>query len=833
MGTELASKGNPFARRLLPTEASNATISDVYSHRVQLNSYSPETIEPNNARLHIKILKNAMLITEKKMREATQQPSRHNLGKLLDSIQEYYVKSWTIHHLLQRWQSPPVDINPDQINRLITHFENHFIHFLVLCKPSLGAQQQDLFFMCVWYLNCKNVREEKETANFLHICRKSASLFLSPRFDDFNQVLAKERLTKPTKKTDSINTDDLSLMLFVHLAKICAPNTVGDIRLQGAIVNIKKQLDTDPLFESIKKEDVFRLTLTEIETRIILLTDLDTSDELLGSPADDTWEFSLANSVACSIGFHPYLPSVPSLGLKVLEQMYRHAQLPDVRQDIHAHLIALARQSDPINQSLFALFQFLAGDTSDTHIKCIVHEDLKLYLQALIHYLQGQWPEAEKLAEKSQWREASWLLGQLHYRQKNLSGAIACTQKAVDFGLTSVLLQLVNFLLESPASDQGNIECLLEETILHHQRSNNEALSICISHAATLLQLAQVWEVDDLFSPPPSTGKKKSKGKKRDRTRPSVQYLTTSRLAHINLLCIDALYNQDYDRMLQLLTDASQKISWGFQQAILATTDLWRLAAMTDDQDYLHLLHHVAVTEDQSLQILPVLRQDSELLRTHGLGPQEEDDNIKLTDSVATIREKISNYVIRKSIDWLCFLHDTPEDAKEQWRQAADATAKQQMENFEYSTSMTFITTFLLTIATSVLEKKACDCLDPEQANQYRHQSMQFSDAGIEFNNWYDRLNSDDKLRNRIEAATPLGSPQKLAKTPPKEQNLASGSSASPAEKPEQQPRSNQSDTQKTVERMVADVINHTTSDADDKNGRPEGPERDSDTTVV
>ena len=833
MGTELTPKSNPFAKRPLLVEARNVTASDINCRRVRLNSYSSETIEPNNARLHIKILKNAVLITEKKMHEAMQRPSPYSLGKLFDSIQECYIKGYKISQLFQRWQSPPADINPDQINQLITDFENHFIHFLMLCKPSLQAQQQDLFFMCTWYLSHKEVRQEKNNANFLHICRKSASLFLVSRLDDFNPLLAKERLSKPGKNVDSISTDDLSLLLLGHLTNLCLPGAAYNIHSDRMITNIKKQLQTDPLFQDERKEEQFDHVLAELEMQTTVLTNLDALDESLKSPAQDdtSHEYSPGKPMVCNIGFNPYQPSAPGIGLLGLERIYRHAQLPAMREDINTHLRVFAQRDDPFNRAFFALFQFLAGDTSDTHIESVANDDLKLYLRALIHYLQGQWLQAEQLAEKSQWPEASWLLGQLYYRRGNLSEAIANIRKALDFGVESALLQLVNLLLEAPTPDWKNIECLLGEAVPHYRYTCSKVLGVRIHYMATQLQLAAPeWAEDDLLSTPPATGRKKPKGKKKGLGHASVPYLSEPRLAQLNLLCIDALCNQDYDRALQLLVDASQKISWGFQQAVLAIMDLWRLAEIGANQDYLYMLHCLAVSEDQSLKIA-MLRQDSKLLRAHGLTSQQG-DNITLTDSVATIVEKLGNRIIEKSMDWLCFLHDTP-DIKQQWRQTPAAVARQQMENFEYSPTMTFMTALLLTTVACVFKGKTYNDADSERTSQSRHLSIQFFEAAGEFYNWQNRLNGDHKLKSRIEAATPLGSPQKLAKTPPKNRNLASESRPCPTKKPEQQPRSDQSDAQKAIERVVVDVIDHTTSDANNENGRPKGPERNSNTAVV
>lgn len=183
-------------------------------------------------------------------------------------------------------------------------------------------------------------------------------------------------------------------------------------------------------------------------------------------------------------------------------------------------------------------------------------------------------------------------------------------------------------------------------------------------------------------------------------------------------------------------------------------------------------------------------------------------------------------------MSWLCLLHNTP-DAKEQWRQTPVAAARQHLEKFEYSSLMTFFIAFLLTTVASAFKGKKSSCPDPKLAEQYRLQSLQFFHAANEFHCWQDLLNEDDKLKTRIEAATPLGRPQKLAKTPPKNRNLNPESRTNPAKVPEQQPWSGQSHAPETVERMEVDVVDHTTSNADNENSRAERPERYSNTTVV
>ena len=158
----------------------------------------------------------------------------------------------------------------------------------------------------------------------------------------------------------------------------------------------------------------------------------------------------------------------------------------------------------------------------------------------------------------------------------------------------------------------------------------------------------------------------------------------------------------------------------------------------------------------------------------------------------------------------MCLLHDTP-GAEEQWRQTPATLARHQLENFEHSPCLTFITALLLSTTASVYKDQSSYCQDPDKAIQNRNQSSEFFRAASEFQNWQNRLNSDGRLKTRIEAASTLGGPQKHPKTPGSQRLDLQGRSA---EKPEQQPRSDQKDTSNTVEGVVVDMVNHTTSDA-------------------
>lgn len=754
MDTGPSSQGNPSARHFLSVESGNNA-----DQRPRLKGTSPEALEPNNVRLQIKILKNAVIIVEKKMHEASQHSPR-NLSKLLDSIQECYIKCWRLQRLFTLWQPPPSDIKTEQVNRLISEFENRFVHFLMLCMPPFQDQLQDIFFMCVWYLSCKEMREQRDTANFLHICRKSASLFFVSPFNRFDQALALERLRRSTSQNNKFGCDDLSLLLFRQLTMHSLPCSFYSIHSDRIVANIRKQLHTDPLFQGKWKESHFVPALAEEELTTDAPSALNAFDGSLTPPDQAAdYEFSLTKYVMQNIGFTPYRPSSPAIAVTALGQIYRNMQLSDIHEDVCTRSRKFTQRTDPYNQTFYALLQFLAGDNSDTNILHIVNDDLVFYLHALIHYLKAQWPEAEKLAEKSQWPEARWLLGHLCYRRGDLGGAIVNIQKAVDLGVDSALLQLANLLLKSLSPDPERLENLLSKAIDYHRDINGDTLARRIHYFTSQLQLEQEWQGDELASP--STGKKKSKGrgKKRSPIRPPApEHLTRPRLAQVNLLCIEAMGNQDYDWALQLLVDASQKVNWDFQRASLAIMDLWRLTEMSRNIDYLHLLHHMAANEDQSPTI-SVLRQNSELIRAHGLSPQE-DDNITLTEDVTAIKENLSNWVIKQSLGWLCLLHDTP-GAEEQWRQAPEAMARQQLENFEHSPCLTFLTTLLLTTTASACKDKPRNQQNPDNVCQ----SSQFLCAAGEFQNWQNRLNSDGKLKTRVEAASTLGGPQKHPKT--------------------------------------------------------------------
>ena len=824
IGTELSSQNNPSAKHCLPDQPGNDT-----DKRTSSNSASPEAVKPNTVRLQIKILKNAITIVEKKIHEALQH-SHRNPGKLFDSIQDCYYKSWCLQRLLLQWEDPPPDIKTECVNQLISDFHNRFVHFLVLCQPTSQDQRQDLLFMCLWYLHCSDQREEKHSANFLHICRKFASLFFVSPFSSLDQAIAKKRIYGPLRNTPSCGTDFLSRLLFKHLTEKVLPISNYSIHCDRITANIRQQLLTDPLFQGEEEESHFAPILLFFGENKATPANTNTLKESL-QPATN-YQFSPANYVINNIGITPFQSSSPAAALTVLEQIYRHRQLSDVCEDVGNQSTTYAQSVNPYHLTIYALFQFLADNNSDTIILAIVNDDLKLYLIALIHYLKAQWPQAEKLAAASQWPEAYWLLGHLCHRRGDLGGAIANIQKAVDLGVESAVLQLANLLLKSPSPDPERVDNLIIEAVNYHKIISSETHAMRICHFGAQLQLTRQWQGDELFNTPPSTGKKKSKGKSRNKKKgpiqpPAPQHLTRSQLAQINLLCVEAMCSLDYGGALQLLVDASQKVSWDFQRASLAIMDLWRLLEMHYDTDYLHLQHKLAANEGQSLTI-SVLRQDSELIRAHGLSPQE-DDNISLTDDVIAIRENLGNWIINKSLGWLCLLHDTP-GAEEQWRQTPESLARQQLENFEHSLCLTFITALLLSITASIYKCKSSQCQDPDQATRNINQSSQFFRAANEFHNWQNHLNNDGRLKTRIEAASTLGGPQKHPKTPGSQRLDSQGRSA---EKPEQQSRSDQKDTSNTVEGVVVDMVNHTTSDAQNENSRAERPERDSNTTVV
>lgn len=824
IATKLSSQNNPSAKQSLPVQSGDDT-----EKRIGLDIVSPETVEPNTIRLQIKILKNATTIVGKKIHEALQHPHR-NPGKLFDSIQDCYYKSWCLQKLFIQWENPPPDIKTELVNQLISDFHNRFVHFLVLCQPTSQDQRQDLLFVCLWYLHCGDLRREKNSANFLHICRKSASLFSVSAFSSLDEGIAKKRIYGPLSNDPSYNTDNLSRLLFTLLSQMTLPSATYSIHCERIVANIQQQLQTDPLFQGERRQSHFIPTLLLVKKKKAKPATTDIAKESL--PPATEYLFSPARYVISNIGIHPFQTSSPASALTVLEQMYRNRQLPDVCEDVGDQITAYAQGVNPYYDTIYALFQFLAGNNSDASIQAIFHDDLKLYLKALVHYLKAQWPQAEKLAATSQWPEASWLLGHLRYRRGDLGGAIANIQKAVDQGVESAVLQLANLLLKSPSPDPERIDNLILEAVNYHRLTSCEIHAMRIYHFGAQLQRTRQWQGDELFNASPSTGKKKSKGKSRNKKKgpiqpPAPQHLTRSELAQINLLCIDAMCSLDYDQALQLLVDASQKVSWDFQRASLAIMDLWRLSEMHFDTDYLHLQHKLAVNEDQSLTI-SVLGQDSELIRTHGLSPQE-DDSISLTDDVAAIRENLENWIINKSLGWLCLLHDTP-GAEEQWRQTPATLARHQLENFEHSLCLTFITTLLLTIMASTYKDKSSRCHDPDKAIRNHNQSSQFFCAANEFFSWQNRLNTDGRLKTRIEAASPLGGPQRHPKTPGSQRLDLQGRAA---EKPEQQPRSDQKDTSNTVEGVVVDMVNHTTSDAQNEDGRADRPERDSNTTVV
>ena len=136
----------------------------------------------------------------------------------------------------------------------------------------------------------------------------------------------------------------------------------------------------------------------------------------------------------------------------------------------------------------------------------------------------------------------------------------------------------------------------------------------------------------------------------------------------------------------------------------------------------------------------------------------------------------------------------------------------------------------LLTTMASVFKEKSITDNDPDKATDYHSRSLQFFDAAGEFHHWQNLLNSDGRLKARIEAATPPGSAQRQPKTTKSKcLNFADRST----EEPEQQPRRDQDDTDKAVERVVIDMVNYAAGDTGNENDRGERPERDSNITVV
>ena len=384
------------------------------------------------------------------------------------------------------------------------------------------------------------------------------------------------------------------------------------------------------------------------------------------------------------------------------------------------------------------------------------------------------------------------------------------TEKAITLGLESAKLQLVTWLLKSPDFDRVTVHTLLNGVKGHYQFIGREDLVKLVEYTIDELKLND----ETLSLPAPLPAKKKSNTKKRGHQTPSTsssacsfdgnkasdktlkrkeeqkqfdsketvesdktlktpvtgdhsesrtQVLTKHEVALLNISVTHALACQDYDHAHQLVTIASQKVNWDFQQATIGRMDLWRLRELANDPSYLELLIQ-SLQKDDQIRKFNTINQNSPVLTEYGLN-QRDDEAVILTPNIDKTQEAIRKLVINKTLSWLCFLHPDEQDLntlRGQWQDNPKAMVKTLMKDYEHSLSMSFTTASFLSTLGHIYRDLSNSCSNKKEKNMLKEKSKEFYSAANEFNKWRNRLKSDRKLSCRIAAATPLGNLQRI-----------------------------------------------------------------------
>lgn len=816
LGTQLTSSDNPFASH---------KYDSLLNNEQPLHITLPEGIESytvcgENIRLQAKIIKRQIGKIKEKIHLVTVHslPKNPDLTEFFNIIKECYIKCWKMQALLSGLMETPCNFDPDKLSCEMKQFEDDIVDFMVAYQPNLD-QKTNFFSLCIWYIASKSLRTEGDSTNSNYICKKVASLFSDnpiTQIDLYNkcQLACIETPDCSTRLKDR----DLAILLLFGLKKAFRFSGY-DNQPQDIAINIENLIITDPVFQALDSKTI-TYNLEIMKSELSLLSNATVWNfsnknllDVIHSHCCDDNSFYLIKYIYSFIGFVAYTTSSPDIALIALHHLYEFRAQPSVRKILNKYSNALmeglAYIYDPYNLAFLSILQFLLNQSYPDSIHKIRNQDLVFYVKSLMSYLSGQWQQADNFAENSRMAEAYWLSGYIKYKMGKLSESIKSTEKALGLGLKAAKLQLVQLLLQDTASDRVKVHRLLNETIDHFRSIGRDDLVMLVEQTIDELQLSEEQPQLSLLQ----AAKRKSKKQKAcnatdNRKKPispssnaidtalennaeheaineeklsevqscpvsdteihsdkQERWLTRHEMALLYISFTYALTCGDHNHACQILTDASQKVNWSFQQATIARMDLWRLRGLANDKEYLNLLHSSG-TKHHPVHLFYTIKQDNETLKPYKLD-QQEGGLATFTDDIQQTQEVMRNLIINKAISWLCFLHTDDQDISKlmvQWQERPGFTTKELLNNFEYSLSMTFTTASFLSTIGHVYGDLANDCPCGKKSRRFKQKSSEFYSAANNFNRWRRCLKNDHKLSCRIANATPLGNVQKLRK---------------------------------------------------------------------
>ncbi|WP_257264556.1 hypothetical protein [Endozoicomonas sp. ONNA2] len=709
-------------------------------------------------------LHNTMIMLNKSIPKLIQKISQitlnRNLSTLSEQIQRCCFNCIYVQDLLKLDKPLSNGCNVKTLERWMLQLDDQLVECLLSYQPDSEDEQQELFAMCIWYMNLLLISERSQSANILVISRKLATLLQDGSIQSIDKERARLRISN-TFSTDDPPMDDerLSRIIFGEIAS--ALKNIRCLSLDSAkcekLLNIVEQLfTTDPLFQLKQNAEDLHTEWQELKENLVSLTKFMTQKlnaKRLDFINDGTFnECDMLLSMFCCLGFWPSALCSPDIGLIALSRLYQHRSLSSVKV-LLTKIQEVICEGNQENSALYALMAFLLDNPSEDNFTKVKNNDLRYYLKSLIFYLDRREDDALSQAGLSRLPEAFWLLGKIHRDKGELTQAIASTQSAIIRGVEAGKLELALMLLTFPEPDQLKISGLLNDVMEHYGNLGAIKLQIELAEIRDSLELTATekalanpptlnddWLLSD-EKPKRSSAvahRNRTKGKryklKRSGPGPGKGECAASNASHKtgrvdqagdaenqpSVAISPAVVAQSQTRWLSRYDMAILSLSvthaiscrgydYAYQQLLAANEKIdWDFQRATIARMDLWRLRELA-NDRQHLQLLSqsvqagektfefsVIPQSSTLLDPFGLTRNE---SITLAADACVTRDALRTLAIDKALGWLCFLHCEPltmGELKQRWQDHPLETAKQQLKDFEHSLSIAFTTASFL-----------------------------------------------------------------------------------------------------------------------------------------
>lgn len=447
--------------------------------RVYIRSSSSSMVIGYQCEVDETRLQNKMNLLNKRIptliQEIRQIAMDRNLSTLSEQIQRCCFNCLFVQDVLRGDPSRRFSSNINKLEQRMGHYDDQLVECLLSYHPESQDEQQELFIMCIWYLNLLAISDKGRSANILVIGRKMVAILQDGLIQKVDKERARLRIASLYSIDDSPMDDErLSRIVFgqiVSALKNIRCHSLDIAKCEKLFAIVEQLITSDPLF---RLEQVAEDLLTQWQQMKVNLVDLTTSmikelnfkrqDFMNGGEFDEGC--TLQYMFFC-LGFWPSALCSPDIGLIALLSLYQHRSLSSVR-GLLVKIQKEACSDDRNNPAMYALMEFLLHNACEDSVARVKNDDLRYYLKSLICYLDGRVDEAVSQARLSRLPEAFWLLGKLQMGNGAFAEAITSVESAIVRGVEAGKLQLALLLLKSPEPDLLKVSGLLNDVMEHY-----------------------------------------------------------------------------------------------------------------------------------------------------------------------------------------------------------------------------------------------------------------------------------------------------------------------------------------------------------------------------